>query len=77
MRISVMARCAATPSTCDNANPVPDWTSVAAAASSASGTRRSPRSRPMTSSTTYPDIQGITRPASRLISINTSPSPSR
>ncbi len=41
--MSVIARCAATPSTCDSANDVTAWTMVAAPAASASGISRSAR----------------------------------
>ena len=40
-RMSVIARCAATPSTCESANEVTAWTSVAAPAASASGSSSS------------------------------------
>ena len=68
--MSVMARCAATPSTCDSANEVTAWTSVAAPAASASGISSSARPFPMTSSMRYLEEAGSTRPASRLTSIS-------
>ncbi len=39
LRMSVMARCAMTPNTCDSANEVPAWTSVATPTAAASGKR--------------------------------------
>ncbi len=48
--MSVIARCAAMPSTCESAKAVAACTSVAAPAASASGTSRSPRDFPITSS---------------------------
>ncbi len=75
--MSVIARCAATPSTCDNANDVTAWTMVAAPAANASGMSRSARPLPMTSSIRYLDVAGRTRPTTRLTSINARPSASR
>ena len=72
--MSVIARCAATPSTCDSAKEVTAWTMVAAPAASASGISRSARPLPMTSSIRYLEVAGRTRPTSRLTSMSARPS---
>ena len=76
-RISVIARCAATPRTCDSANDVTAWMKVAAPAASARGISRSARCLPITSSIRYLDVAGRTSPETRLTSINAMPRPSR
>ena len=75
--MSVMARCAATPSTCDSANDETACTSVATPAAAASGISRSARCFPMTSSMSHFDVAGSTRPAIRFTSIKARPRPSR
>src|SRR5205823_6319196 len=71
--MSVMARWAATPSTCDRANPVSACTSVAPPAASASGSSSSGWCCPMTRSITHLDDAGRTRPARRFMSSSPSP----
>src|SRR5262245_38402625 len=73
LRMSVMARCAATPRSCESANDVEAWRRVARPAAAASGTRSSPRLFPMTSSMRYFEEAGRTSPASRPIAIMTKP----
>ena len=63
--MSVIAFCAATPSTCDSENDVIAWTSVAPPAASASGTSSSARCLPMTSSIRYFEVAGSTMPGQR------------
>ena len=75
--MSVMARCAATPSTCDSAKDVMAWTTVAAPAASASGSSISARRFPITSSMRNFEVAGSTSPDSRLTSISARPSVSR
>ena len=65
LRMSVMARCAATPSVCEIAKLVIAWTTVAAPAASAIGISRSWRALPITSSMTTFDSAGSTMPARR------------
>jgi hypothetical protein len=77
LRISVMARCAATPSTCESANEVNACTAVAAPAASAMVVNSSARPFVMTSSMRYLELAGRTRPTSRLTSISAIPSASR
>ena len=76
-RISVIARCAAMPRTCESAKPVTACTSVAAPAASASGHSRSPRDLPITSSMRTLEVAGSTSPASRLIGIRDKPTARR
>ena len=76
-RMSVTARCAATPRSCDSANPLPACTTDAANAASASGVSRPYCRSTMTLSMRYLELAGRTRPASRLISISTRPMASR
>ncbi len=73
-RISVIARCPATPSTCESAKEVVDCTMVAIPAASAKVVSSSTRLLPITSSIRNLDVPGRTRPARRLI--NRSPKPS-
>src|SRR5687767_12843445 len=77
LRISVMARCAATPRTCESVNEVTACTTVAPPATSAMVASRSARCLPMTSSIRYFELAGSTSPASRLTSISVMPSASR
>ena len=77
LRISVMARCAATPSTWELVNAVSASTVVARPAASASFGSRSQLPLLITSSIRYFVVVGSTRPDSRLISISTRPSASR
>ena len=76
-RISVIARCAATPSTWDSANDVTACTIVAAPAASAMGISSSCRPRPNTSSMSSFVVPGSTSPDKRLTNITPRPSPSR
>ena len=76
-RMSVIARCAATPRTWESAKDVTAWTNVAAPATSASGTSRSARPCPATSSMRYFEEAGSTSPASRFTSIKERPRPMR
>jgi hypothetical protein len=76
-RISVMARWAATPSTCEFANAVPASTRVAAPVASASLGSRSQLPFEITSSIRYFVVVGSTRPDRRFTSINNSPNASR
>ena len=75
--MSVIARCAATPSTCELANEVAVSTSVAAPAAIASFGSRSQLPLVITSSIRYLDVVGSTSPARRLITISPRPSASR
>ena len=77
LRMSVMARCAATPRICERPKLVIAWTTVAAPAASAIGISSSCRPLPITSSMTYLDSAGSTMPARRLIIINVRPIVSR
>ena len=77
LRISVIARCAATPRICELRNDVTAWIAVATPPAIAIGSSSSWRPLPMTSSTRYFDEAGSTRPARRLISISTRPRASR
>ena len=77
LRMSVMARCAATPRICDSANPVIAVTTVAPAAASAIGTSRSDRPLPSTSSTIHLGANGRTSCDMRLTSMRTRPIVSR
>ena len=76
--MSVIARCAATPRTCDSANDVTAWTTRRGAG------RQRQRHQQLgavlarsTSSIRYFEVAGSTRPASRLTSISARPSASR
>jgi hypothetical protein len=69
LRISVMARCAATPSTCDKAKELSACTTVATPAAMARGVSNSLRCFIMTSSIRYLELAGRTRPTSRLTNI--------
>ena len=62
LRMSVIARCAATPSTCESAKPVAACTSVAAPAASASGQQQIAARLPITSSIRTFEVAGRTRP---------------
>src|SRR5262245_23354857 len=73
LRISVIARCAATPRTCELANAVPASTSVAAPVASASVGSRSQLPFVMTSSIKNFVVVGSTRPDSRLMSMRKRP----
>ena len=77
LRMSVMARCAATPRICDRPKLVTAWTTVAAPAAIAIGISSSTRPLPITSSITYLDSSGSTMPASRLNIIKVRPIVSR
>jgi hypothetical protein len=77
LRMSVIARCAATPRICDRMKDVTAWTSVAAPAASAIGTSRSVRPFPTTSSSRYFGANGRIMPAIRLMSMSARPSESR
>ncbi len=72
-RMSVMARCAAMPSTRTRANEVAAWTTAAPRMASAMGVSSSVRCSMKTWSTTYLELMGRTRPATRLISMITNP----
>src|SRR5687768_8997566 len=72
-----MARCAATPKTCESVNDVTACTTVAAPATSASVISSSPRCLTMTSSIKYFELAGRTSPTRRLTSISAIPSASR
>src|SRR3954471_9936406 len=77
LRISVIARCAATPSTWDRENDVMDSTSVAAPTASASRGSSSQCCFETTSSMKYFVEVGSTSPARRLTTINANPTASR
>ncbi len=77
IRISVIARCAATPRICERANDVDAWISIAAIAAIARSGSSSCFPFPMTSSIRYFDDAGRTSPARRLTSISASPTESR
>src|SRR5688572_28581369 len=72
-----VARCAATPKTCESVNDVTACTTVAAPATSASVIKSSPRCLTMTSSIKYFELAGRTSPTRRLTSISAIPSASR
>src|SRR5689334_14012289 len=75
--MSVIARCAATPSTCESANDVIACTTVATPAAIASGVSSSARCLPTTSSISDLDVHGRTRPERRLTSISRRPTERR
>ncbi len=77
LRISVMARCAATPKTCEIANDVTACTTVAAPAAIAMVESSSARCLMMTSSTRYFELAGSTKPTSRFTSISAIPNARR
>src|SRR6185436_1965453 len=68
-----MARCAATPSTCERPNEVTAWTRVAAPAASASGTSICACCFPITSSIRYLEVAGRIMPAIRFTSMRQRP----
>jgi ketosteroid isomerase-like protein len=77
LRISVMARCAATPRICELAKEVAASTTIAMPAAAASIGRMSHRPLVNTSSIRYLVVVGSTRPDRRLITIRSSPMASR
>jgi hypothetical protein len=74
--MSVMARCAATPSICESANELTACTSVAAPAASAIVVNSSPFRLMMTSSIRYFELAGKTSPTARLTIISAIPTAS-
>src|SRR5689334_15126038 len=75
--MSVIARWAATPRTCESANDVIACTTVAMPAAIASGINRSARCLPTTSSISDLEVQGRTRPERRLTIMSRRPTERR